>query len=56
MWVHGDLLPGNLLVVEGRLAAVIDFGALNAGDPACDLQPAWNVQASHALAQVLADG
>ena len=103
VWVHGDLLPGNLLVVDGRLSAVIDFGGLNVGDPACDLQPAWNVfagssrdrfraeldvddaswlrgrgwalrqavvalpyywdtnpgivrQASHALAQVLADG
>jgi aminoglycoside phosphotransferase (APT) family kinase protein len=43
VWLHGDLLPGNLLVVDGRLSAVIDFGALNVGDPACDLQPAWNV-------------
>lgn len=43
VWVHGDLLPGNLLVVDGRLSAVIDFGGLNLGDPACDLQPAWNV-------------
>ncbi len=43
VWVHGDLLPGNLLVVHGRLSAVIDFGGLNVGDPACDLQPAWNV-------------
>jgi aminoglycoside phosphotransferase (APT) family kinase protein len=43
VWVHGDLLPGNLLVVKGRLSAVIDFGCLNVGDPACDLQPAWNV-------------
>jgi aminoglycoside phosphotransferase (APT) family kinase protein len=43
VWVHGDLLPGNLLVVDGRLAAVIDFGGLNVGDPACDLQPAWNI-------------
>jgi aminoglycoside phosphotransferase (APT) family kinase protein len=41
--VHGDLLPGNLLVIDGRLSAVIDFGGLNVGDPACDLQPAWNV-------------
>jgi aminoglycoside phosphotransferase (APT) family kinase protein len=41
VWVHGDLLPGNLLVVNGRLSAVIDFGGLNVGDPACDLQPAW---------------
>ncbi len=43
VWVHGDLLPGNLLVVGGRLSAVIDWGGLNVGDPACDLQPAWNV-------------
>ncbi|MBA2950648.1 aminoglycoside phosphotransferase family protein [Streptomyces himalayensis] len=42
-WLHGDLLPGNLLVVGGRLSAVIDFGTLNVGDPACDLLPAWNV-------------
>jgi aminoglycoside phosphotransferase (APT) family kinase protein len=42
-WLHGDLLPGNLLVVDGRLSAVIDFGGLNVGDPACDLQPAWNL-------------
>jgi aminoglycoside phosphotransferase (APT) family kinase protein len=43
VWVHGDLLPGNLLVVDGRLSAVIDWGGLNVGDPACDLQPVWNV-------------
>ncbi|GAB3404167.1 aminoglycoside phosphotransferase family protein [Flindersiella endophytica] len=43
VWIHGDLLPGNLLTTDGRLSGVIDFGALNTGDPACDLQPAWNV-------------
>jgi aminoglycoside phosphotransferase (APT) family kinase protein len=43
VWVHGDLLPGNLLLTDGRLSGVIDFGSLNAGDPACDLLPAWNV-------------
>lgn len=43
VFVHGDLLPGNLLVVDGQLSAVIDFGGLNIGDPACDLQPAWNI-------------
>lgn len=42
-WAHADLLPGNLLVVRGRLSAVIDFGCLNVGDPACDLLPAWNL-------------
>ncbi|OAH09300.1 phosphotransferase enzyme family protein [Streptomyces jeddahensis] len=43
VWLHGDLLPGNLLVVDGRLSAVIDFGTLAVGDPACDLLPAWNL-------------
>jgi len=43
VWLHGDLLPGNLLVVDGRLSAVIDFGCLTVGDPAGDLLPAWNL-------------
>jgi aminoglycoside phosphotransferase (APT) family kinase protein len=43
VWVHADLLPGNLLVVDGRLSAVIDFGGLGLGDPARDLHAAWNV-------------
>jgi aminoglycoside phosphotransferase (APT) family kinase protein len=49
--VDGDLLPGNLLVVGGRLSAVIDFGGLNVGDPACDLQPAWNLFAGPSRAR-----
>jgi aminoglycoside phosphotransferase (APT) family kinase protein len=43
VWLHGDLQSGNLLAREGRLCAVIDFGCLGIGDPACDLQPAWNL-------------
>lgn len=43
VWVHGDLSPGNLLVQEGRLTGVIDFGGLGVGDPACDLIVAWNL-------------
>jgi aminoglycoside phosphotransferase (APT) family kinase protein len=43
VWVHGDLLAGNLIVRERRLHAVIDWGTLNVGDPACDLLAAWNV-------------
>lgn len=43
VWVHGDLCRGNLLLHEGRLAAVIDFGGLGVGDPACDLLPAWTL-------------
>lgn len=41
VWLHGDLATGNLLAAEGRLSAVIDFGTLAVGDPACDLLPAW---------------
>jgi aminoglycoside phosphotransferase (APT) family kinase protein len=40
---HGDLLPPNLLVEDGRLRAVIDFGGLGAGDPAVDVIAAWSV-------------
>ncbi|MCX5227822.1 aminoglycoside phosphotransferase family protein [Streptomyces sp. NPDC006553] len=43
VWVHGDLLPGNLLGREGRLSAVIDFGGVGTGDPACDTMPAWTL-------------
>ncbi|MFJ3406570.1 aminoglycoside phosphotransferase family protein [Promicromonospora sp. NPDC090134] len=40
-WLHGDLLPGNLLTRDGRLTGVIDWGAVGVGDPAADLIPAW---------------
>jgi aminoglycoside phosphotransferase (APT) family kinase protein len=43
LWLHGDLQAGNLLAVDGRLSAVIDFGSLSVGDPACDLMFAWNL-------------
>jgi aminoglycoside phosphotransferase (APT) family kinase protein len=42
-WLHADLMPGNLLTVDGRLSAVIDFGTVGVGDPACDLIVAWNL-------------
>jgi aminoglycoside phosphotransferase (APT) family kinase protein len=43
MWFHGDIAGGNLLVREGKLAAVIDFGTSGVGDPACDLVIAWTM-------------
>jgi aminoglycoside phosphotransferase (APT) family kinase protein len=43
MWIHGDIGPANLLVQDGRLSAVIDFGMLGIGDPACDLSIAWTL-------------
>jgi aminoglycoside phosphotransferase (APT) family kinase protein len=42
VWIHGDLQPGNLLAQSGQLSAVIDFGCLGVGDPACDMIAAWN--------------
>lgn len=42
-WIHTDLLRPNLLVRDGRLAAVLDFGGAGAGDPAMDVVPAWSV-------------
>ncbi len=41
VWVHGDVASGNLLVKDYKLAAVIDFGCMGIGDPACDLTIAW---------------
>ena len=43
VWIHSDLLPPNLLVRDGRLCAVIDFGGVGVGDPAADVVPAWSV-------------
>jgi aminoglycoside phosphotransferase (APT) family kinase protein len=43
VWFHGDIASGNLLVKDGALAAVIDFGTCGAGDPACDLAIAWTM-------------
>ncbi|MFE3182893.1 aminoglycoside phosphotransferase family protein [Streptomyces violascens] len=41
LWVHGDLHPANVVVSNGTLSGVIDFGDLCAGDPAVDLAAAW---------------
>jgi aminoglycoside phosphotransferase (APT) family kinase protein len=45
-FVHGDLIPGNLIVDEGRLSAIIDWGGAGWGDTAQDLAPAWAVLTS----------
>jgi aminoglycoside phosphotransferase (APT) family kinase protein len=42
-WLHGDLAPDNMLLNDGRLSAVIDWGGLGVGDPATELLPAWNL-------------
>ena len=41
VWIHGDLLPANLLVRDGRLTGVIDWGSVGVGDPAVDMIAAW---------------
>ncbi|WP_297637442.1 aminoglycoside phosphotransferase family protein [uncultured Clostridium sp.] len=41
VWIHGDIAPGNLLVREGKLCGVIDFGIMGVGDPSCDYAMAW---------------
>lgn len=41
VWFHGDAQPANLLVRDGKLSAVIDFGTAGVGDPACDTTIAW---------------
>lgn len=42
-WLHGDVSAGNLLVRQGCLSAVIDFGCCAVGDPACDFAIAWSL-------------
>lgn len=56
VWIHGDLQSGNLLAKDGKLTAVIDFGCLGVGDPACDTIVAWNffeAEARHAFRDTL---
>ena len=41
IWIHGDFAIGNMLIDQGKLSAIIDFGGTAVGDPACDLVIAW---------------
>lgn len=41
VWIHGDFAIGNMLMKDGKLSAIIDFGGMSLGDPACDLVIAW---------------
>ncbi|MGH3387089.1 MAG: aminoglycoside phosphotransferase family protein [Nocardioidaceae bacterium] len=43
VWLHADLIPGNLLLRDGRLVGVLDFGTMATGDPAYDVTPAWHL-------------
>jgi aminoglycoside phosphotransferase (APT) family kinase protein len=58
-WFHGDVAKGNLLLNDGQLAAVIDFGTCGVGDPACDLAIAWTLltaEGRHAFRERLSVG
>lgn len=54
-WAHADLSPGNLLVRDGRLTAVIDWGVAGTGDPTVDLIVAWNLLPAPARASFRAE-
>ena len=47
VWIHGDVAASNLIVRDGELRAVIDFGCAAVGDPACDLVIAWTFLDHH---------
>lgn len=48
VWHHGDLDVRNWLVRDGRISAVIDWGSMGVGDPACDVMVAWKLHSSAA--------
>ena len=41
VWIHGDFASGNIIIKNGKLNAIIDFGGMGIGDPACDLVIIW---------------
>jgi aminoglycoside phosphotransferase (APT) family kinase protein len=52
VWMHGDLMPTNLLVRgDGGLAGVLDFGVCTVGDPACESLLAWMTLSSSSRAR-----
>lgn len=56
VWAHGDLSSGNILVQDRKLSAVIDFGSITIGDPACDLVIAWTFlqgQSRHVFKEIV---
>jgi aminoglycoside phosphotransferase (APT) family kinase protein len=55
VWLHGDVAAGNLLVRDGRLAAVLDFGSSGVGDPACDVVIAWTFLLAESRARFRAE-
>jgi aminoglycoside phosphotransferase (APT) family kinase protein len=48
VWHHGDLDARNWLVRDGCIRAVIDWGSMGVGDPACDVMVAWKLHSREA--------
>ncbi len=48
VWIHGDIHAANIVVQNGSIAGIIDFGLMGVGDPACDLALAWSLLPTHA--------
>ena len=55
VWFHGDVAVNNLLVRDGRLGAILDFGSCGVGDPACDVVIAWTFLSGAARDRFRAD-
>jgi len=55
VWFHGDVAVNNLLVRDGRLGAILDFGSSGVGDPACDVVIAWTFLSGAARDRFRAD-
>jgi aminoglycoside phosphotransferase (APT) family kinase protein len=48
VWIHGDIHAANIILKNGNIAGIIDFGLMGVGDPACDLAPVWSFLPTHA--------
>ncbi len=53
VWLHGDLHPGNVIVRDGRIVSIVDWGDITSGDPACDLAILWRMFDSNSRALAL---
>lgn len=51
VWLHGDLHPRNVVIRDGSLAGLIDWGDLNGGDASTDVACVWLVIDSAPLRQ-----
>jgi aminoglycoside phosphotransferase (APT) family kinase protein len=54
-WLHGDLHPRNVLVEQGAISGIIDWGDLTAGDIATDLAAIWMLLADRSARQQAID-